>query len=226
MSDFFNVLKDIITVIPYTLGLALLILVLGSLLGSAIALLRIKKVRGFQLLIDLFLSYIRGIPILVHLFIAQAAFPRIGSWILSLFGQADIKVKVPSLLIVLFCYVLFEGAVESENIRGLFNAFDHRQYEAGLSIGLTPGQTLWRIVIPQLIYTAIPLFLNAFLKIVRTLSVAFLVGIIDIMATTRYAAALNSNYITSYFAASLVYWAICLLIQASLRHFARGPHYA
>ncbi|MGT2750978.1 ABC transporter permease subunit [Streptococcus orisasini] len=226
MADFFHSLLEIIKVVPYTLILAVLILVLGLILGSLIAFLASRGNQLLHFITHFYISYVRGVPIVVQLFIAQAAIPKIALLFLKLIGKNASKVEIPSVVIVLVCYVFYEGAVESENIRGIFKAFDFKQYEAGLSIGMTPDQVLRRIVVPQLFYTAFPILINAFLKIMRTLSVAFLVGIVEIMASARYTAALSSDYIASYVAAAIIYWGVCLIMQFLVKvYLARNYRY-
>ena len=226
MQAILEALLEIVKALPDTIFLATVILVLGIVLGSLIAFVGIKKGRWLGFLIGIYLSYARGVPLVVQLFIAQAALPKVIGYLLSLVNRQVDKITIPSFWIVIICYTLFEGAVESENIRGIVNAFDHSQYEAGLSIGMKPFQVVRRIAIPQMLYTAIPLFLNAFLKIVRTLSVAFLVGVIDIMASARYKAALSSEYIASYVAVALVYWGICVFVQTCLKRYESTLKYA
>lgn len=216
MSAVLVALGEIWKVVPYTLSLAIVILLLGLVLGTALSLIKLKEIRYLVLPFNLWMSYLRGVPMLVHLLIAQAALPKLVTGLCQLFGQDTEVSEVSSLIIVLVCYVLYEGVVESENIRGVIKSFDYGQFEAGLAIGLKPWLVIKRIVIPQILWTALPLFTNAFLKIIRTLSVAFLVGVIEILASTRYTAALTSNYIASYVAAALIYWGICLGVQALL----------
>ena len=78
---------------------------------------------------------------------------------------------------------------------------------------MTRRQNLHRIIIPQVLSVAIPLFLNAFLKNIKGLSLAFNVGVVDILAQARYVAALSYRYLESYIAAALVYWLICGVLQ-------------
>jgi ABC-type amino acid transport system permease subunit len=139
--------------------------------------------------------------------------PNASASLLSVFGVAVDPYEFPSIVIVLVTYSFLEAAVESEYIRGAFQSIDPAQIEAGRSIGFTRTQNLRRVIIPQALTVAIPLFLNAFLKIIKSLSLAFTVGVVDIMAQARLAAALNFRYIESYAAAALVYWLICGILQ-------------
>lgn len=222
MAGYIDIFRKIIVVVPYTLFLAILILIIGFLGGSVLAVVKNKKLVFLNTIIDLYISYIRGVPIVVHLLIAQAMLPQIVEGFYKLSGKEVLNPDIPAFVIVLVCYSSYQIAIESENLRGIYQSFDKAQLEAGLSIGLTLGQVFRRIVIPQLIPTAIPILLNSFLKIVRTLSVAFLVGVVDIMASARYVAALTSNYVLSFVVAGLIYWFICLSIEGLLRLFSIG----
>lgn len=204
---------EILQVVPATLLVAAVILLGGVLLGTVFALIRLRKIPVLHQLVGLYISYVRGIPLIVHLLIVNTLIPRFAETLLGLVGVWEESVSVPSLVIILVTYILYEAAIETENIRGVFQAFDGRQIEAGLSIGMTGFQVFYRIVVPQVLRVAIPIFLNAFLKIIKSLSLAFMVGFIEILQTARYAAALNNRYIESYAAAALVYWALCGLLQ-------------
>lgn len=199
--------------VPRTFGIAAIVLVLGILLGALFAWLKMNPVPIVTPLVRLFVSYMRGVPLIVHLFVMMYSLPQASSSLLSVFGVTMQPHSFPSLLIVIVTFSLLEAAIESENIRGAFQSIDPRQIEAGQSIGMTRPQNLRRIIIPQVMSVAIPLFLNAFLKNIKGLSLAFTVGVVDILAQARYAAALSYRYLESYVAAALVYWLICGILQ-------------
>ncbi|MCZ0716995.1 ABC transporter permease subunit [Aerococcus kribbianus] len=140
---------------------------------------------------------------------------------MAVFNVAYDPNDFPSLLIVLTAYILLEAAIESQAILGAFNSLDPSQIEAGYAIGFTRRQNLRRVIIPQLTAIVTPLFLNNFLKIIKALSLAFTVGVVDILAQARYAAALNFRYLESYIAAALVYWLLCGLLQVIFNRIER-----
>lgn len=199
--------------VPRTFGIAAVVLVSGILLGAVFAQLKMKPVPVITPLVRLFVSYMRGVPLIVHLFVMMYSLPQASSSLLAIFGVTVQPHDFPSLIIVITTFSLLEAAIESENIRGAFQSIDPRQIEAGQSIGMTRRQNLHRIIIPQVLSVAIPLFLNAFLKNIKGLSLAFTVGVVDILAQARYAAALSYRYLESYIAAALVYWLICGVLQ-------------
>lgn len=199
--------------VPRTFLLAAVILFFGIILGAILAQVKIKQLPIVIPLINIFVSYLRGVPLIVHIYVMMNLMPEIGVSLLSVFGVTMRPHEFPSLIIVLVTYSLLEAAVESENIRGALQSIDPKQIEAGQSIGMTRRQNLTRIIIPQALSVAIPLFLNAFLKNIKGLSLAFTVGVVDILAQARFAAALSYRYLESYIAAALVYWLICGILQ-------------
>ncbi len=209
----FETIGIVLQAVPRTLLLAVIVLMIGIILGGLIALIKQREVPVLTQLLNIFISYMRGVPLIVHLLVVMYSLPNASASLLSVFGVAADPYEFPSLLIVLVTYSLLEAAVESEYIRGAFQSIDPAQIEAGRSIGFTRTQNLRRVIIPQALTVAIPLFLNAFLKIIKSLSLAFTVGVVDIMAQARLAAALNFRYIESYAAAALVYWLICGILQ-------------
>ena len=203
----------VLTAVPRTLLLAVVILFFGIILGLLIAILKRKQLPGVTTVLNIFISYMRGVPLIIHLLILQGLLPEAGASLLSIFGITTDPNNFPSVLIVLITYIALDTAIEAQNIYGAFQSIDYRQIEAGYSIGFTRKQNYQRIIIPQLIATVTPLFLNSFLKMIKALSLAFTVGVVDIVATARYAAALNYRYFESYIAAALVYWLLCGILQ-------------
>lgn len=205
----FETILIVLQAVPRTFLMAFFILLIGILFGGIIAFIKIKRIPVLTQMINIFVSYVRGVPLIVHLFVVMSILPDGVSSLLDFAGFEMQPHEFPSILIVLVTYSFLEAAIQSENIRGAFQSIDPQQIEAGLSIGFTRRQNLRRIIIPQAMAVALPMFLNALLKIIKALSLAFTVGAVDILAQARFAAALSSRYLESYVAAALVYWFIC-----------------
>ena len=77
-------------------------------------------------------------------------------------------------------FLLF-AAMISEVFKAAYLAIPKGQMEAGLSIGLTPAQTIWRIVLPQAFRVALPNMTTAILNLMRDAALAYTIGFIDIM---------------------------------------------
>jgi ABC-type amino acid transport system permease subunit len=90
---------------------------------------------------------------------------------------------------------------------------------------MTNQQAYKQIIIPQALSIAIPLFLNAYIKNIKALSLAFTVGVVDILTQARFAAALSYRYLESYVAAAIVYWIICGVLQFVFDHVEKNMRY-
>lgn len=110
--------------VPRTFLLAAIILVLGIILGALLAFVKIKRLPIITTLVNIFVSYMRGVPLIVHLYVMMNFLPEAGTSLLSVFGVTMKPHEFPSFIIVVLTYSLLEAAVESENIRGAFQAID------------------------------------------------------------------------------------------------------
>ena len=105
----------------------------------------------------------------------------------------------------------------SEGLPGSLFGHSKGQMEAGLSIGLTPAQTIWRIVLPQAFRVALSNMTTAILNLMRDAALAYTIGFIDIMgAGNRIGQPNLGNYsLETYTAVAVIYWAIALVISFS-----------
>lgn len=213
LNIIFETFITVLGAVPRTLAFALLIVLIGIVLGGLMALVRMRKIPVLTQIIQVFISYVRGVPLIVHLFIFRFGLPDAFTSVMGLFGVNYNANDFPDIITALVVYSLLEAAVESENIRGAFISVSTDQIEASKSIGMTENQTLKRIIIPQALQVAFPLFLNSYVRNIKKLSLALYVGFIDILAQSRYAAALNYHYIESYIAAAIMYWLLTTIFQ-------------
>lgn len=213
------------TAVPRVMLLAAIIVVMGIILGGLLTIIRRKQIPVLTQVIEIVMSYMRGVPLIVHLFIIRYALPGLSSSFLSLFGVTTDPADFPSVAMVLVAFTLLELTVESENIRGAFASIGKDQFDAAYSIGMTNKQTYQQIIIPQALSVAIPLFLNAYIKNIKALSLAFTVGVVDILTQARFAAALSYRYLESYVAAAIVYWIICGLLQLLFDYMEKKIRY-
>lgn len=191
----------ILRVVPFTVGAAFLILVLGVLLGFFVAVARIRRVPVLRQLARVFIDYTRGIPLIIHLYIAYYFLPPL---LQTLFG-----VTPNPLAVLVMAYSVYISVGQSENIRGAFGSVDTGQWDAAFACGLSDAQTLGRIIVPQMLTVALPVVLNSYLGVIKGLSLAFTIGVTDILSQARVASAQNYGYLEAYIAAALVYWGLC-----------------
>ena len=116
---------------------------------------------------------------------------------------------------MILAFTLHTGAYLSEIIRAGYQSVDYRQIEAGLSIGLTYPRILKEIILPQALRNSIPNLTTQIIELVKDTSLAFTIGIIDMMGQVKLI--IGNNYglgmLEVYIVISVVYWLIALIIQ-------------
>lgn len=207
----FEDIFSIATVIPSTLFLAFVILITGILIGGLLAVFRLLKIPLLDKLILGYISFVRGIPLIIHLYIAYYILPNAFNAIFNEGTEAS-GITISPVLTIIVAFSLYTSAGQSENIRAALLSVETGQFEAGYSIGLTRFQTLQRVVFPQALKVAIPAFFNSYLGIIKGMSLGFTIGLVDILAQAKLNSALNFGYLESYTAAGLLYWALCGLL--------------
>lgn len=198
-------------------------LLFGTILAAimtAAKLSRFRVVRGVAFGIT---TVLRCTPSIVLLFLVFYGLPPL-LW--SVFG-IDIE-GVDVIYFVVTTFSLFLGGSLSEVARSAYLDVDPGQAEAAACVGLTRRQALWRVVLPQVLYLMVPNIGNTLLFLVKEGSLAYMIGLIDIMGR---AFLLNSNSMSAhvleiYLALALIFWALSVGIEQGFawleRHLRTG----
>ncbi|NRB25930.1 amino acid ABC transporter permease, partial [Shewanella sp.] len=100
------------------------------------------------------------------------------------------------------------SAYMAESIRAAILGVDKAQMEASLSIGMTRLQAMKRIILPQAARVATPSLMNYFIDMIKSTSLAFTLGVTEIMAVSQMEASSSFRFFESFLAVALVYWAV------------------
>lgn len=211
----FRFIPKLLTTLGTTLTIVGGALLLGLIVGLLVALPRLYRVPAIQRVSQLYVSFFRGTPVLIQLFLIYYGLPEI----LKLFG-ADVS-KTPVLVFVILTYGLHTAAYVSEIIRGAVSSVDRGQVEAAYAVGMTGRQAFIRIVLPQALAIAVPVFTNQLLALLKDTSLAFTLGVMELTGKASSLTALTQRFIESYLSLALVYLAISLVLEKSLKAFER-----
>ncbi|PJI07603.1 MULTISPECIES: amino acid ABC transporter permease [Clostridium] len=196
--------------VPMTLFITIFAIMIGLVVGLVISIVKIKKVPVLSQIAGIYISFVRGTPILVQLYVVFYGIPELLTYI----NRSGIHVSqkgIPNLAISLIAFTLNASAYLSENIRSALNSVDKGQYEAAYSVGMTELQCLKRIVIPQALVVAVPNFSNVFLEITKDTSLAFTVMVTEIMAKASIQASNGYKYLEVYVDAAIIYFIVCFI---------------
>ncbi|WP_347757244.1 amino acid ABC transporter permease [Agrococcus sp. ProA11] len=171
----------------------------GLLIAIGVAMMRISGNRLLAGIARVYVSIIRGTPMLVQLFVIFYGMPQIGitldPW--------------PSAIIALSLNV---GGYAAEIIRAAILSIPKGQWEAGAMIGMSRGQTLLRIVLPQAARVSVPPLSNTFISLVKDTSLASVILVTELFKVAQRIAAPSGEFLTIYIVAAAVYWVICFVL--------------
>lgn len=196
-SSFLPLLKGAIF---YTIPLTLITFVIGLILAILTALARISHLKILQMIARIYVSIIRGTPLLVQLFIIFYGLPTVG-------------ITLDSYVAAIIGFSLSVGAYGSEIIRAAIISIPKGQWEAGYSIGMSYSQVLRRIILPQATRVSIPPLSNSFISLVKDTSLASLVLLTELFRKAQEIAATNYEFLLVYSEAALIYWVICFFLS-------------
>lgn len=160
--------------VKITLQISALGILFGTLIGIIVGLVRSQKPKNpvLWLLYGLATAYVevvRGTPFLVQLYIMY-------------YGPTYLlDIDLPGMTAGVIALSLNSGAYVAEIARGAIESIDRGQMEAGRSLGLTFGQTMRHIILPQALRRSLPPLANEFASLIKESSVISVLGIADIM---------------------------------------------
>lgn len=204
------------TGVPVTLSIACVAFVGGALLGYAIALIKIYKVPVLRQLATVYVSFMRGTPLLVQIFLSYYGTPQLLRYLSAQYGWSLNLASIPPIAFMFVCFALNVGAYLSESIRAAILSVGKGQVEAAQSVGMTGGQAMRRIILPQAAIVAIPNLGNSFIMLLKDTSLAFAASVPEIIGQAKIAGARSSRFLETYIVAALLYWIICLFFEALL----------
>ncbi|MBO4477850.1 MAG: amino acid ABC transporter permease [Lachnospiraceae bacterium] len=217
-SDYFSFelmwsrIPHLIKKIPITLELAGLAFLVSLFVGLLIAVIRYKKVKILSPIATGFLSLMRGTPMLIQLYVAYYGIPAI----LRIFNSwgANIEVDViPKIVYAFLALGLYQAAFTSETFRAALESVDKGEIEAGSAMGMTYGQILRRIIVPEAMGNALPGICNSVIGLVKGTSLASTCGIIEITYQNQILAGRDYRYLEGYVALAIIYWIITIILE-------------
>lgn len=210
---------QILQSLPVTLRLAIIPTVVGILLGLCLALIKIYRVPVLRQVVAVYVSFIRGTPMLVQLFLVYYGLP----WILLRIGTgfgADLLPAINQISPEWFALLAFSlnmAAYLSETMRSAIESVDRGQFEAAYSIGLSPSRIMLKIIFPQAALNALPNLGNALISMVKDSSLAFMIMVLDVMGIAKVIGARSLRFLEIYVGVSIIYWVTCIILEQVFR---------
>ena len=202
ISSFWPMLE---AAIDKSIPLAVISFFAGVAIALVVALIRIVEkpnlgMRLLQILCRIYVSTIRGTPMLVQIFIIFYGLPEVG-------------IKLDPFPTAIISFSINIGAYASETIRAAILSIPKGQWEASYSIGMNYYQTFTRTIMPQALRVSVPPLANTFISNVKDTSLASLVLVTEMFRVAQNITAENYEFIMIYSEAAMIYWCICLVLS-------------
>lgn len=199
LQSAWEALPTLLRAAPITLGYALAAMLLGLPLALLVALARLARFPALRGVSGVYVSFMRGTPLLVQIFMLYYGLPAFG-------------INVSPLLGGVLALTLNAAAYLSETIRASILSVPRGQREAALSLGLTERQTLRLIVLPQAARVALPSLGNTLIGLVKDTSLVSVITVVELLRSAQLVIARTFEPFGPYLAAALIYWLISSLL--------------
>lgn len=208
---------QVLASIPMTLLLVFVSIPIGWVLGILIALIKNAKVPVLYQVSVVFVSFMRSVPMVVVLFVAYYSVPLIIQSYTTSIGLSVNVDAVPAAAYAICAFIFEQAAYSSEVLRSAILAVDKGQLEAAESVGMTKTVAYLRIVLPQAITSALPNLNGLFVGLVQGTSLAYFVGVYEVMATSNLLATSSYAYIEAYLMATVIYEVLSFVFNRIFR---------
>jgi polar amino acid transport system permease protein len=206
-GDYLQLLRLLPTGVAYTLGITILGSLAAITVGLAVGLAKLSRFRALQTAASLYTELLRGVPLLVLLFYIYYA---LGEFF-----------NVPALTSAVAGFGLCYGAYMADVFRAGIQAIPREQAEAARSLGMTPRQALFKIILPQALRTIIPAVGNQTLGMLKDTSLVSVLAIADVLRVGNEYAVKHFNYFETYTYIALTYLALTLLLSRGVLYLEK-----
>ena len=181
----FDAVPKIVERLPLTLGLTIAGAFFGLILALVFAVVKINRVRILYPIQAVFVSFLRGTPILVQLMLTYYGIPLFLRYLNGEFGLDWNINEIPPAIFAITAFAFNEAAYMSETIRAAIQAVDAGEIEAARSLGMTSAQVYRRVIIPNAAVIATPSLINSLIGLTKGTSLAFSAGIVEMYAQAQ-----------------------------------------
>jgi glutamate/aspartate transport system permease protein len=222
MSMFSNFDFDVIRrALPYlfyegmtfTLTLTALSAAGGIVLGTLIALMRLSSSWLLGRVAALYVDFIRSLPLVLVIFWFYFLVPYIGQWLTG----SSRPIKVGAFASSLITFIMFEAAYFSEIMRAGIQSISRGQPAAAQALGLTYGQTMRYVVLPQAFRNMLPVLLTQTIVLFQDTSLVYVVSIPDFLGAASIVGQRDGRLVEMYLFAALVYFVISCIASLGVR---------
>lgn len=189
-----------LAMLKVTIPLTAICFIVGLAVALIVALARMSSKKYLSIPARVFISAVRGTPLLVQLF-------------LVFYGLGQLGFKIDPYPSAVIAFSVNVAGYAAEIIRASILSVPRGQWEAAETIGMGYSTTLKRIVLPQALRTAVPPLSNTLLSLLKDTSLASVVLVTEIFRKAQEFAGVNYQFFTLYALAAFYYWVVCFVLS-------------
>ena len=192
-----------------TLWLSAITVVLGTLLGTLVAIMKLSKIWILEAISAIYIGVLRGVPILLQLYFFWLVLPKVVPFALS-----DTACIVIALIINASSYI-------AEVIRAGVQAVDKGQTEAAKSLGLSNRNMMLKVILPQAIKNILPALGNEYITTVKQTSLASVFFVAELMTSYKTVQSATFLAVPSLVITGLIYLVVTTILTSGLNLYER-----
>ncbi|MDD2547111.1 MAG: amino acid ABC transporter permease [Burkholderiaceae bacterium] len=198
MADFtfWDIARQLLLALRWTVGLSLTAFVCGSLLGLALLVLRLSALPGAVRLVALYVQIFQGTPLLMQMF-------------LTYFGLALVGIDTSALLAACVCLSLYAAAYLTEIWRGCVESVPKGQWEASASLAMGFTEQLRYVILPQALRLGVAPTAGFSVQVVKGTALTSVIGLVEITKTGQLIANATFEPFLVYGCVAALYFALC-----------------
>lgn len=204
-----QLVPKVASALPVTLLIMILSLLFGMVIAVVLTFFRLKNRMISGKIVSVIISFLRGVPEIVLLFLIYFGVPQI------LQGFGIDTSSWDKLIFVIAAFSLNISAFLSEVLRSAFLSVDRGQQEAALSVGMSGWQAMKRIIFPQAFAVALPNLNNTVIILFKDTSLAFTIGVVDLIGEAKIIGtrSYGANQLQLFICVAIIYWVVCFLLE-------------
>jgi polar amino acid transport system permease protein len=196
-----DIIRNLLLAARWTVALSLIAFVGGGIVGLALLVLRVAKLRGSEMFVAGYVQVFQGTPLLMQLF-------------LSYFGLGLMGIDVSPWVAAALALTLYTSAFLTEIWRGCVEAIPKGQWEAAQSLAMNFREQMFRVILPQAFRIAIPPTVGFLVQVVKGTALASVIGFVELTKTGTLITNATFKPFLVYTCVALMYFALCYPISA------------
>lgn len=199
--------------ISITLLVTIVSLIIALPLGFLLAMTRINRIPVIQRIAQIYVSFVRGTPIIIQIFIIYSSIPLI---LKAFFDKYNIQIDIYKINPIWYAFIIFSFSTTAlliEVFRSALGTVKKEQLEAAYSVGLTTFQAYRRIIIQQVLVVALPNLCTTTVNLIKATSLGYAMSLPEITLNAKVAANMGYNYVEAYLDIFIIYLILCMIVE-------------